>query len=95
MTPATIRAAAAHGAHALHEPAHDGEQQIQPQNPCDDPSDHADPSLLVKVHPFRLRVSPRQGQPGQARAGNQAQQEVGIWLRNRPATIRRLSAIVK
>lgn len=30
-----------------------------------------------------------------AQAGDQAQQEVGIWLRNRPAAMRRLSAIVR
>jgi hypothetical protein len=67
MTPAIIRAAAAHGAHTLNKPAHDGEQQIQSQNPRDDSSDHAGKSsFLARGSPLSLSMS-RQGQSGQGK----------------------------
>jgi hypothetical protein len=46
LTPAIGRAAAAHSAQALGETPHDGEQQIQPQNPPNHPPHHVTSSLL-------------------------------------------------
>jgi hypothetical protein len=45
LTPAIGRAAATHGPHTLDETSHDGEEQIQSQNPPNDPPHHVTPSL--------------------------------------------------
>jgi hypothetical protein len=45
LTPAIGRTAAAHGAHTLDETAHDGEEQIQTQDPPNHPPHHVASSL--------------------------------------------------
>ena len=46
LTPAIGRTAAAHGAHTLDETSHDGEEQIQTQDPPNRPPHHVTSSLL-------------------------------------------------
>ena len=45
LTPAIGRAAASHGVHALDKTPHDGEKQIQTQDPPNHPPDHFTSSL--------------------------------------------------
>lgn len=81
VTPAVIGAAAAHGAYAFNEPAHDREQQIQPEDPREDAPDPAGCCLLPKValHPLSIGLA-RAAWPGRGVTGFRAAEGLGIWV---------------